>query len=302
MPRNYYVSGSWNCICDSCSIKVKASETKQRWDGLIVCRNCFEMRQPQDFVKARQDKITVPFTRPRPTDAFILVQGVNDPVSIVDVLTTNATYTRNINDFVTVVDVLAKQNSFIYSDIVVADDGSDIYIDPTYFLEDYVESNPLGKVSIFFGKPKSEAINIVDSFSKTYNLSETDSADLLEYILDTYYKQTSDVLSLTDNITLFNRRIQPLSDSTLVSELISFATHYYRTTSDSVNISDSTSVYKTRPVPLSDSVSLTDSSIIASNDTRLDSASVADSGSIFHNSYIDPTYFAQQYVGTITSI
>jgi len=71
MPRNYYVSGGWNVICDSCGKKIKASEAKQRWDGLIVCPADFEMRQPQDFVKARSDKITVPFTRPRPTDLFI---------------------------------------------------------------------------------------------------------------------------------------------------------------------------------------------------------------------------------------
>lgn len=66
----YYIPGSWNVICDSCGKKIKASEAKQRWDGLIVCPEDFEMRQPQDFVKARADKITVPFTRPRPTDVF----------------------------------------------------------------------------------------------------------------------------------------------------------------------------------------------------------------------------------------
>ena len=76
----YYIPGSWNVICDSCGKKIKASEAKQRWDGLIVCLEDFEMRQPQDFVKARADKITVPFTRPRPTDVFVAVcssWGVN---------------------------------------------------------------------------------------------------------------------------------------------------------------------------------------------------------------------------------
>ena len=67
----YYIPGSWNVICDSCGKKIKASEAKQRWDGLIVCPLDFEMRQPQDFVKARADKITVPFTRPRPEDLFV---------------------------------------------------------------------------------------------------------------------------------------------------------------------------------------------------------------------------------------
>lgn len=72
MSRSWvYRSGDWNCICDVCSIKVKASKTKQRWDGLIVCPNCFEHRHSQDFIKVRQDKITVPFLRPRPTDVFV---------------------------------------------------------------------------------------------------------------------------------------------------------------------------------------------------------------------------------------
>ena len=68
-----YRSGDWNCICDICSIKIKASKTKTRWDGLIVCPNCFEHRHPQDFIKVRQDKISVPFTRPRPADIFTSV-------------------------------------------------------------------------------------------------------------------------------------------------------------------------------------------------------------------------------------
>jgi len=69
-------SGDWNCICDVCSRKVKASKTKARWDGLIVCPACFEHRHPQDFIRVRQDKITVPFLRPRPTDVFVEVSYI----------------------------------------------------------------------------------------------------------------------------------------------------------------------------------------------------------------------------------
>ena len=74
MERNYYESGGWNLICDSCSIKYKASKAKQRWDGFIVCPNCYEQRHPQDFVRSRQDKITVPYIRP-PADIFIIDVG-----------------------------------------------------------------------------------------------------------------------------------------------------------------------------------------------------------------------------------
>lgn len=68
---NYYKSGDYNITCDVCSKKIKAGQALKRWDGFIVCGNtCWEPRHPQDFVRARQDKITVPFTRPIPTLIF----------------------------------------------------------------------------------------------------------------------------------------------------------------------------------------------------------------------------------------
>lgn len=73
MKKNFYISGSHNITCDVCSRKIKAHEAKQRWDGFIVCPDDYETRQPQDFVKAQTDKITVPFTRPIPTEIFITV-------------------------------------------------------------------------------------------------------------------------------------------------------------------------------------------------------------------------------------
>ena len=73
MARNYYKSGGWNCICDRCGQKKKASEVRQEWTGFIICTECFETRHPQDFIRARQDKITVPFQRPIPTYVFVSV-------------------------------------------------------------------------------------------------------------------------------------------------------------------------------------------------------------------------------------
>ncbi len=67
----YYKAGDWNIICDSCSKKIKASDSKMRWDGFIVCPSCFEQRHPQDFIRARMDKISVPYTRPPGIDRFI---------------------------------------------------------------------------------------------------------------------------------------------------------------------------------------------------------------------------------------
>ena len=68
--HNYFKSGSWNITCDRCSKKTKADEIKKEWTGFLVCPVCFEQRHPQDFVRARQDKISVPFTRPIPPLIF----------------------------------------------------------------------------------------------------------------------------------------------------------------------------------------------------------------------------------------
>ena len=70
MTRNYYNSGDHNVTCDVCSRKIKMSQAKSRWDGFLVCHADFEERHPQDFVRARQDKISVFITRPIPPLVF----------------------------------------------------------------------------------------------------------------------------------------------------------------------------------------------------------------------------------------
>ena len=63
-----YVKGDWKTVCDVCGQRYLASQLKKRWDGLMVCNNDWEPRQPQDFVRAKVDIQAVPFTRPESTD------------------------------------------------------------------------------------------------------------------------------------------------------------------------------------------------------------------------------------------
>ena len=93
MSKNYYLSGEFNLTCDRCSKKIKAHQAKHEWTGFIVCGDCYETRHPQDFVRARQDKISVPFTRPRPVDVFTGVTYITtyveeDYIQDVQVITT----------------------------------------------------------------------------------------------------------------------------------------------------------------------------------------------------------------------
>ena len=66
-----YDRGDWAVLCDACGRKMKASDLRQRWDGLKVCNEDWEPRQPQDFVRGVADYQAPPWTRPEPPNQFI---------------------------------------------------------------------------------------------------------------------------------------------------------------------------------------------------------------------------------------
>ncbi len=63
--RDYAKVGDYNVICDNCLMKRKFSETRlQHWNNHLVCKECYEERHPQEFVKGLVDDLTVPIARP----------------------------------------------------------------------------------------------------------------------------------------------------------------------------------------------------------------------------------------------
>ena len=76
MSRNWFKSGEWNVFCMVCNRKIKSGTALKRWDGLIVCPEDYENRQPLDFLRTRQERITVPFTA---DTSFNLFDGPDYP-------------------------------------------------------------------------------------------------------------------------------------------------------------------------------------------------------------------------------
>ena len=66
-----YIRGDFWRICDVCGFKKRASETRMRWDNLMVCEEDWEPQHPQDFVRGRKDRQKVPDPRPEPTMQFL---------------------------------------------------------------------------------------------------------------------------------------------------------------------------------------------------------------------------------------
>lgn len=58
-------------ICDRCGFERALSSLKEEWTGLKVCKDCWDPRHPQDFVRGVRDDQSVPNPRPEPNDVFI---------------------------------------------------------------------------------------------------------------------------------------------------------------------------------------------------------------------------------------
>lgn len=70
-PGDHYV------LCDRSGFKVLASQTLKEWNGLIVRKEDYEERQPQDFVRGRKDKQSVDDPRSEASDTFLETNEVS---------------------------------------------------------------------------------------------------------------------------------------------------------------------------------------------------------------------------------
>lgn len=67
-PRNNLKLGDWKATCDRCGFDYHASKLKKTWDDLYVCKECWEPRQPLDFLKGIPDNQDVAWVRKDSTD------------------------------------------------------------------------------------------------------------------------------------------------------------------------------------------------------------------------------------------
>lgn len=81
MKKTWWQSNEWNALCDECGFKFKAQQLKRRWDGLMVCSDCWEIRHPQEMIRPIPDQTKLPWTRPDSARATPSTQlGIQEPV------------------------------------------------------------------------------------------------------------------------------------------------------------------------------------------------------------------------------
>lgn len=70
MSSNYYQLGAANYICDRCGQKFK--ELRREWQGLMVCKNCYDPRHPVTMpLPVVIDGLPLKNARPRPNARYI---------------------------------------------------------------------------------------------------------------------------------------------------------------------------------------------------------------------------------------
>lgn len=73
MKKTFWKDGDYSAICDVCGFKFKASKLKERWDGLKVCKEDWEVRHPQEFLRVIPESNKLNWTRPEPEDTFVVI-------------------------------------------------------------------------------------------------------------------------------------------------------------------------------------------------------------------------------------
>lgn len=60
----------WN-ECQRCGFVIRAADIRKEWNGYVVCRDCWEARNAQDFVKGVKDNIAPEgLNEPETTNVF----------------------------------------------------------------------------------------------------------------------------------------------------------------------------------------------------------------------------------------
>lgn len=172
--KNHLILGDWNALCDSCGRKFKASSLQKRWDGLIVCREDWEQRHPQDLLRVQREQISVPWSRPYPAqDTFI-------PVN----------YTDLEKEYLGIVETTAINfKKYIFNITIDASALNGASLN-AYAINGTDNSTPI----------QTEAMTITEVFNITLGRYVNESMSLVETIAKRLYKNLSEAIPISESI------------------------------------------------------------------------------------------------------
>lgn len=200
MPvRTVYSSGDWNTICDVCGRRYKDTDLRKRWDGLMVCSQDFEERQPQDFVRARADQMAVPWSRPEGADTFV-------PINY----TPSINETNNLDEVVSKYVTKIVPDEPVYSPDLATDEGLGLSFLGKYTLAgEGTASYTSNQVTL------SELVNAI----LTRNIAIAETVSVSEVSTKAITKDISENITPTETVSRGATKV--LSETSTLSETAS---------------------------------------------------------------------------------
>jgi hypothetical protein len=213
-------NGGWLTICDACGRKFKESELRQRWDGLMVCKGDWEVRQPQDYVRGVADIQAPPYVRPEQANVFLPYNFTKYPVDEIDI-------TDKVKFSVT---------KYIRNEIPATTSALNGAALNEYVLN-YSDTTPGGA---------TETLSITEAFEAILGRNLSDTTTVTETIAKVITTQFSDTISIGESLQLVE--VEQYADSLSLSE--SVTRNISKSLSDTLSISESVTTTLVSPLAL----------------------------------------------------
>jgi hypothetical protein len=217
--KNHLILGDWNALCDSCGRKFKASSLKKRWDGLIVCKEDWEQRHPQDLLRVQREQISVPWARPYPAQDTFLPWNYTDTEK--DALGINEAIAKNIlKRFGYMNDSSALGNFALNTAVLNFNGSSSASTEAITFSETLLVS---------LARFLTDNLSLAESFAKSTTKRISETVSIAESLYFAEQEHSVDTLSLAE--TRISSVIKVLSDSLSITE----STTYKLSTATALN-------------------------------------------------------------------
>jgi hypothetical protein len=268
--KNHLILGNYNALCDSCGRKFKAFDLQKRLDGLMVCREDFEQRHPQDLLKVQREKIAVPWSRPYAAEDTYIPENLwvkpIDNMGIVDFTAFN--FTKIIQDLSTGSGALnayafdefalnqtvatgVPSETAIVSEIVLVVLGRNLFDTPPItetfakaITTRFAESLSLSD-SLRFVESNHDVDNLSFSESKSFVMGKTiaETISVTEVLQNGVSRPLSDTLTISDSVTKWDneKTIETMS----IAEIKAFTIGSTQT--DSLSITENFSYIQITP-------------------------------------------------------
>ena len=203
--KPYLKRGGYNAICDGCGFQFKNTQLRRRWDGIMTCEKCFEVRHPMEFIKGTKDSFALPWTRPLIPPKFIpenWESAFSETVEVHDfgVRFVNSIYIRSVQSGIPFNDLMF--NAAVFNQKKNRTGGSEnvvflsenFSISHQWFFSDTVAAVDAKRTETILGL--ADTLNSSDSLKKITNrLSVAESTSNVDfYRAQNYYKYSDSVI------------------------------------------------------------------------------------------------------------